>query len=139
MFPRFTTIATASFLLAACNAPTSPTSETSQGFATSSNSLGRQDSKQTSQENCTFSRGTTTCTSTVQYQETVTESVYSGCVAGPTGVPGRRVTTSSNTYTVIETTTTLRRGKSDKVYSSQTVRTRTLVSSIPLSTTCDPI
>jgi hypothetical protein len=136
MIPRVTAIAIASFLLGACNAPTAPT--TSQAFATAPESVSQLNAKQTGQENCTFSRGTTTCTSTVQYQESSTHSEYSGCSYGPNGTPGgSRVRTYSDTNLVTVTTTTLRRGKSDHVYSSQTTTTRTRMNSTLISDVCN--
>ena len=141
MISRATAIAIASILLGACNSPTAPVAaKTSLAFATAPHSLGQQNAKQTSgQENCSFSRGTTTCTSTVQYQETSTHSEYSGCVAGPNGGTGARTRTFSDTDLVTVTTTTLRRGKSDHVFSSQTVTTRQRLTSTLISDVCQPI
>jgi hypothetical protein len=136
MVQRVTAIAIASILLGACSAPTAPT--TSQAFATAPQSALKQNAKQTD-ENCTFSRGTTTCVSAVQYQETSSYQVYSGCAYGPSGTPGRRITTYSTPYLVTATTTTLRRGKSDNVYSSQTLKTRQQIGPTSTSEVCEPI
>jgi hypothetical protein len=144
MISRVTAIAIASLLLGACDAPTAPaTFSASQASATTaaSQSQGQQDNQHRNgpDESCTFSRGTTTCVSTVQYQETSTHSEYSGCRAGPNAVPGSRIRTFSDTYLVTVTTTTLRRGKSGKIYSSHTVTTRQLISSTLISDVCQPI
>jgi hypothetical protein len=133
MRSRATAVAIASILLGACNAPTAPaTFTTSQVSAIA-------DARKPGQENCTFSRGTTTCTSTVQYEETSSHSEYSGCRYGPNGVTGSRVRTFSDTYLVTVTTTTYRRGKSDHVYDSQTTTTRTPTSSTMTSDVCQPV
>jgi hypothetical protein len=142
MRSRITTIAIASILLGACDAPTAPvTLQSSQASSAATRSEGQQNTgeQRDAEESCSFSRGTTTCVSTVQYTETTTHSEYSGCVAGPSGQPGSRVRTFSDTYLVTATTTTLRRGKSHKVYSSKTVTTRQLVSSTLVSDVCQPI
>ena len=142
MFLRISTIAIASILLGACDAPTAPTAVTaSQASAAASQSEGQRNTGQQSgaQESCTLSRGTTTCVSTVQYQETVTVPMYSGCLYGPNAGPGRRIRTSSTTYLVTATTTTLRRGRSANVYSSQTVTTRQQIGPTSMSDVCEPI
>jgi hypothetical protein len=142
MITRVTAIAIAAILFGGCDAPTAPTTvTTSQASAAASQSEGQQNTGQQNgaDENCTFSRGTTTCVSTVQYQETVTVQMYSGCLYGPSGVPGRKIRTFSNTYLVTATTTTLRRGKSGNIYRSQTVTTRQLLSSRFVSEICEPI
>ncbi len=155
MIPRITVIAIASILLGACDAPTAPTTiGTSQASAAASQSEGERSSGQGErnsgrnegnsgrqngrEENCTFSRGTTTCVTTVQYRETTTHSEYSGCLYGPSGAPGRKIRTVSTTYLVTATTATLRRGKSGKIYSSQTVTTRQFLTS-STSEVCEPI
>jgi hypothetical protein len=138
MIPRITAIAIALILLGACDAPTAPTTlATSQASTAASQSEGQQNTGQQNgpQESCTFSRGTTTCISTVQYQETSTHSEYGGC-RGPTGVSGPRIRTYSDVYLVTATTTTLRRGRSGKIYSSNTVTSRQLVSSTLISDVC---
>jgi hypothetical protein len=90
-------------------------------------------------DGCEFSRGTTTCTTTTQYTETSNHSVYSGCVAGPTGQPGRRVSTFEDTYLVTRTTTTYQHGHNGKVYDTQTTEQRELQSSRQVSSTCDAL
>jgi hypothetical protein len=138
MIQRVTAIAIASILLGACDAPTAPTN--SQSFATATRSAVQQNAKQTDdQQNCTFSRGTTTCTSTVQYQETSSHSEYSGCSYGPDRVTGSRVRTFSDVDEVTVTTTTYRRGKSNHVYRTQTTTTRQRLSSTQTSDVCQPI
>jgi hypothetical protein len=140
MRSRATAIAIASILLGACNAPTAPaTSSTSKAFATAARSIGQQNAGSAGEDNCTFSRGTTTCTTTVQHQETSSHSEYSGCLYGPNGEPGARVRTFSDVYLVTVTTTTYRRGKSDHVYDSQTTTSRQLISSRQVSDVCQPI
>ena len=138
MIPRITAIAIASILFGACDAPTAPTTlGPSQASVSASQSGGEHQSGQQNgaDESCTFSRGTTTCVSTVQYRETSTHSEYSGC-RGPTGVSGPRIRTFSDVYLVTATTTTLRRGKSGKIYSTRTVTTRQLLSSTLISDVC---
>jgi hypothetical protein len=133
MHSRTTAIAIAALLLGACDAPTAPTS---RAVSTPAQSLGQ--TARANDENCSFSKGTTTCTTTVQYQETSTHSEYSGCFYGPNAIPGgSRVRTFSDTYLVTVTTTTMRRGKSDHVYSSETTTTRTRMTSTMLSDVCN--
>lgn len=138
MISRFTTLAIASILLGACDTPTAPNAiETSQSFAAATQSAdqqndrtdGQQNDRTERQKNCTFSRGTTTCVTTVQYQETSSHSEYSGCLAGPSGVTGSRIRTFSDVYLVTVTTTTYRRGRSGRIYDTQTTTTRQLLSS----------
>jgi hypothetical protein len=136
MISRATAVAIASILLGACNTPTAPT--TSAAFATATRAVSQPNAK-ASEENCTFSRGTTTCTSTTQYQETSTHQEYSGCRYGPNGVTGSRVRTFSDVDQITVTTTTYRRGKSDHVYDTQTTTTRQRLSSTQTSDVCQPI
>ena len=136
MRSRATAVAIASLFLGACNAPTAPTS--SAAFATATRAASQPNAK-ASEENCTFSRGTTTCTSTTQYQETSTHQEYSGCRYGPDGVTGSRIRTFSDVDQVTVTTTTYRRGKSDHVYDTQTTTTRQRLSSTQTSDVCQPI
>lgn len=88
---------------------------------------------------CTFSRGTNVCTSSSQRSETTTRTVYGGCNAGPSGQPGRRVTTYDDTYLVTTTTTTYQHGRNGKVYDSSTSEERVLQSSVLVSQTCEPL
>jgi len=92
-------------------------------------------------DNCTFERGTTTCTFVTQRSETVTRQVYSGCVVGPffPPRPGRRITTYEDTYLVTTTTTTYQHGRNGKVYDSTTTEERVLESSRLVSMVCEPI
>jgi hypothetical protein len=140
MIPRITAIAIALILLGACDAPTAPTTLAMSQASAASQSGSQQNSGNQSgaQESCTFSRGTTTCVSTVQYRQTVSIPMYSGCLYGPNAVPGRKIRTVSTTYLVTATTTTLRRGRSGKIYSSQTVTTRQFLSS-STSEVCEPL
>jgi hypothetical protein len=140
MIPRITAIAIALTLLGACDAPTAPTTVALSQASAASQSESQQNSgnQNGAQESCTFSHGTTTCVSTVQYRETVTLRIYSGCSYGPNAVPGRKIRTVSTTYLVTATTTTLRRGRSGKIYSSQTVTTRQFLSS-STSEVCEPL
>lgn len=139
MRSRATAAAIASILLGACNTPTAPTTFTrSQASATAIQVVGPSNAK-ASQEDCTFSRGTTTCTSTTQYQETSTHQEYSGCRYGPDGVTGSRIRTFSDVDDVTVTTTTYRRGKSDHVYDTQTTTTRQRLNSTQTSDVCQPI
>lgn len=88
---------------------------------------------------CTFDRGTTTCTSVVQSTTTGTHTAVSGCLAGPTGVPGRRERTFQDTYLVTVTTTTLSHGRHGPVYDSRTDTMRQVTSSTLLSDTCQTL
>jgi hypothetical protein len=75
----------------------------------------------------------------VQYTETSTHAEYSGCLYGPGGIPGVRVRTFTDTYLVTVTTTTLLRGKSNHIFDSRTVTTRTLSNSHQDSDVCSPL
>jgi hypothetical protein len=81
----------------------------------------------------------TTCVTTAQHQEVGSHVEISGCLYGPTGIPGRRSRTFSDTYLVTETTTTLYHGQSDNAFSSQTVTSRQLIGSTLVSDVCEPI
>jgi len=132
-------------LLGACAAPTEPTAAKPSNvieLAAANSGMVAPLSKQNrraSEENCNFSRGVTTCVSTVQYTETTSHSEISGCRYGPNGVTGVRTRTFSDTYVVTVTTTTYRRGKSNKVFDSRTETSRQLVSSTQTSDTCQPL
>jgi hypothetical protein len=140
MTSRFITFAIATILLGACDTPTAPsTIGTSQALGAATQSTDQQNARTDGRENCTFSRGTTTCITTVQYQETSSHSEYSGCRAGPSGVTGSRIRTFSDVDLITVTTTTYRRGKSDHVYDSQTTSTRQRLSSTLVSDVCQPI
>jgi hypothetical protein len=91
------------------------------------------------EEQCAFSRGTTTCTSTSQRTEVGTHQVFSGCLAGPTGQPGRRVRTFEDTYTVTTTTITRQHGRNGRVYDTTTSDERVLTSSREISSVCEAI
>jgi len=118
-------------VLGACSAPTAP--------ATFTRTHGVAKAVTASDDNCSFSRGTTTCVSSVQSVETTTHTEYSGCLYGPNGVPGARARTFSDTYLVTATTTTLSRGKYGPVYASSTATTRVLTNSTLISDVCSPI
>jgi late competence protein required for DNA uptake (superfamily II DNA/RNA helicase) len=135
MISRYIALILASILLAACDTPTAPA--TSAAIVAPAQSLAR--SAKANEDNCTFSKGTTTCTSTVQYQETSSHSEYSGCLYGPNAVTGSRVRTFSDVYLVTVTTTTYRRGRSDHVYDSQTTTTRQRQTSTQTSDVCQPL
>jgi hypothetical protein len=143
-----TIIAIASILLGACSAPTAPTAFTaphSPGIASiDAGPLGAQYQQAANAGDgedgfCSFSRGVTTCVTTTQHQETGSHVEYSGCRYGPSGVPGRRSRTFSDTYLVTVMTTTLRRGRSDHVFSTQTTTSRQLIGSTQISDVCEPI
>ena len=145
MSVRPAAIAAALLLLAACAAPTEPTaakpSNAIEMAAASSGALAPVSAQRAAEENCSFSRGVTTCVSTVQYTETSTHSEISGCSYGPSfpPAPGRRTRTFSDTWLVTVTTTTLRRGKSDRVFDSHTTTDRQLLTSTQTSDVCEPI
>ena len=88
---------------------------------------------------CSFDRGVTTCVSITERTETAERIVTSGCVAGPTGVPGVRRTTYRDTYTIIEVTETKSHGHQGIEFDTTTSTTRVLTSSVELSSTCEPI
>ena len=88
---------------------------------------------------CTFDRGVTTCVSVVERIETVERVVTSGCLAGPTGVPGVRRTVFSDTYTVVEHTVTESHGRNGPQFDATTSTVRTLTGSTQISSTCEPI
>lgn len=79
-------------------------------------------------DGCTFSQGVTTCTSFQTREETRQRTVVSGCLAGPTGVPGRRTTVFEDAILVTTTTTT-----------TQTTEMTEIISSRELSSVCEPI
>ena len=88
---------------------------------------------------CTFQRGVTTCVSLIERTETIERVVTSGCLAGPTGVPGVRRTVFSDTYTVTERTVTESHGRNGQQFDAVTSTARTLTSSTLISSTCEPI
>lgn len=90
-------------------------------------------------EGCTFSEGLTTCTSTQTHTEMRQRTVFSGCLAGPTGVPGRRLTVFEDTLLVTTTTTTSTRGLHGKVVDTQTTETTQLLASREVSSICEPL
>ena len=127
-------------ILGACTAPTEPAMSTPSSTFAAARSIQQPDGAQRStDENCSFSRGTTTCVATVQYTETSTHAEYSGCLYGPDRLPGARVRTFSDTDLVTATTTTLRRGKSNHVFESNTVTTRQRIQSTMVSDVCSPL
>ena len=90
-------------------------------------------------DGCTFAQGTTTCVATTRRTETTERIVVSGCLSGPTGVPGRRTTTFRDTFLVTETTTTRAHGRQGPIYDSRSAVTRMLVTSIQISSVCEPL
>jgi hypothetical protein len=92
-----------------------------------------------SPDECTFSRGTTACISVSQTTEIVMRQVFSGCLAGPFGVPGRRVRTFEDTYLVTTTTTTYRHGRKGRIYDTTSIEERQLQTSREVSSICEPI
>lgn len=88
---------------------------------------------------CTFERGTTTCVSVEQSAETELRNVFSGCLAGPTGQPGRRVTTWEDTYIVTTTTTTFSHGRNGRTYDTVVEVTRELTTSRTVNSVCEPL
>lgn len=88
---------------------------------------------------CAFSRGTTTCVTTAQHTETSTHDEISGCLFGPSSVPGRRARTFRDTFLVTESTTTLQHGRRGRVYDTSTAVSRELVSSVQIADVCQPI
>ena len=88
---------------------------------------------------CDFSRGTTTCVTTAQHTETSTHDEISGCLFGPSSVPGRRTRTFRDTFLVTVTTTSLQHGRHGKVYDTSAVSSRQLVSSVQIADVCEPV
>jgi hypothetical protein len=72
-------------------------------------------------EGCTFSRGTTTCVSTIQFEQTTTRREISGCIFGPFSPPiaGRRTRTFEDTDLVTVRRVTYYRGRSNHAYASE--------------------
>jgi hypothetical protein len=135
-----TFIAIGALLVAACSEPTAPPTSTALTKTPLAAITSKRDGKaQESNTSCTFSRGTTTCVTTTQHEETTTHQVFGSCVAGPSGQPGRRITTFEDRYLVTETTTTSSHGRSGHVYSSNTETTRVLVSSREISRVCEAL
>ncbi len=90
-------------------------------------------------DGCTFSQGVTNCTSFQTRQETRQRTVVSGCLAGPTGVPGRRTTVFEDAILVTTTTTTKAHGIEGPVFDTQTTEMTEIISSRELSSVCEPI
>ena len=88
---------------------------------------------------CTFDAGTLTCVYVDVVYQTSTHTAVSGCLYGPTGLPGRRERVFEDTYKLTAVTTTLRHGYSGNLYDVSTAVTRTLESSVLISDTCTPI
>lgn len=88
---------------------------------------------------CTFERGTTTCVIVSQEEQHETITMYSGCMYGPHGVPGRRERVFDETFLLTATTTTLAHGRSGPVYDFWTTVTREMVSMTLISDTCYPL
>lgn len=89
---------------------------------------------------CSFSRGTTTCTTVQRDLQQSERTVTSGCVAGPPpGVPGvhRQVFVESDLITT--TTVVLSRGQRGPVYDRSTTTTTERILSQVVSSTCEPI
>jgi hypothetical protein len=100
------------------------------------------DQASSSDESCTFSRGTTTCVSTVTFEQKTTHQEFSGCTVGPFFPPvaGRRTRTFEDTYLVTVQRTTYYRGRSNHAYGSEDRETsRVLESSRMLSDKCEAI
>jgi hypothetical protein len=96
----------------------------------------------TPDESCSFSRGTTTCVSTVSFEEKTTHQEISGCSVGPffPPVPGRRTRTFDDTYLVTVQHITYYRGRSNHAYASEDRETsRVLESSTQVSDKCEAI
>jgi hypothetical protein len=139
MSPRTTSIA-ALVLLCACAEPTAPRAGLALRAPLATPRPSGAAAGAPADASCTFARGTTSCTTVVaRFTETETRALVSGCVAGPTGQPGRRPRTLLDTYQVTVTTTALSRGRGGPVYDSSTDTERLLVSSVEISNVCDPL
>ena len=145
-FPVFTLSASFALLCAACTQPLAPDPASHRPqfvqrslvvFASAD-----PDIRPAPEGDCSFSRGTTTCVSTIQYEETSTRQVFSGCVVGPSFPPvgGRRIRTFSDVYLVTVERTTYYRGQSEHSYGSEDREvSRVLTSSTLVSDTCEAI
>lgn len=91
---------------------------------------------------CEFARGVTTCrTTTAQRVETETRRVFHGCVAfnGSEFVPGQRTETFEDQVEVSDVTTTVRHGRSGRVFDTTQSTERLTLSSALVSDVCVPI
>ena len=131
-----TIVAVTSILLGACSAPTTPVAFSASPPAAK---FVQQTGGGTLDDDsgCSFSQGVTTCITTTQREITTTHVETSGCLYGPTGIPGRRSRTFSDTYLVTETTTTLYHGRSDQQISSETTTTTVRIRSTLISDVCE--
>ena len=120
-------------MIAGCAEPTAPTAGPARLSASAVATTVTPDG---ASPTCSFAAGTLTCVYVDQVYQTSTHTAVSGCLAGPTGVPGRRERVFEDTYLVTATTTTLQRGYAGIIYDHSTVVTRTLVSSTLISDTC---
>jgi hypothetical protein len=123
--------------IAACAEPTAPVAGTPR-FSPDV-ALPSTISSPSTDAGCTFDAGTLTCVTVEQSSVTRLRTMVSGCLAGPTGVPGRRETTYQDTFLVTATTVSLRRGYAGVIYNLSTSTTETLTNSVLLTSTCTAI
>lgn len=123
-------------IIAGCAEPTAPTAPTARPARLGASAVPNTVTANDASPDCAFAAGTLTCVYVDEVYQTSTRTAVSGCLAGPTGVPGRRERVFEDTYLLTATTTTLQRGYAGIVYDHSTVVTRTLVSSTLISDTC---
>lgn len=88
---------------------------------------------------CSFERGVTTCVATSETLDVQMRTIYGGCSYGPTSIPGRRVMVYEDTYHTTITTTTLLRGRSNRVFDTSSSSLRALINSQEISRTCEAL
>ena len=127
-------------LAAGCgrDTPAGPSADASTAGTTQRVSA-EQSADQNQPSNCSFSRGVTECVTTAQRQENSSHAEISGCLYGPTGIPGRRTRTFADVLLVTETTTTHQHGRHGAVYDSSTATRTERLSSSMVSDVCERI
>ena len=123
-------------IIAGCAEPTAPIARPAQLNASA---LAGASTAPEITSDCTFDAGTLTCVYVDVVYQTSTHTAVSGCLYGPTGLPGRRERVFEDTYKLTAVTTTLRHGYAGSLYNVSTTVTRTLESSVQISDTCSPI
>ena len=88
---------------------------------------------------CTFDSGTTTCVEVSVSTVEQTQTLVSGCLFGPEGVPGRRERVFELTVQITATTTTLNHGLEGVIYEVSTAFSSEVVASRQISDVCSPI
>ena len=123
-------------IIAGCAEPTAPTARPAP---LSASAVASASAAPETTSSCTFNAGTLTCVYVDVVFQTSTHTAVSGCLYGPTGVPGRRERVFEDTFKLTATTTTLRHGYAGSLYDVSTAVTRELQSSVQISDTCLPL